>query len=379
LQGDWMTRLSFAQESVLVLLWGILISAGLLQLRPGPAILAAAGAFCLFALVAVWIQGRFHVWFSWLDPAGVQTAIAMIWSVGFQYTLATRRQRKLRRAFASYLSPYMAERIANSDFDLSLGGSEVEATVMFTDLEGFSNMTETLPPKEVSHLLISYFQETSRAILDQDGTIIKYIGDAVMAVWGAPLADPRPNQRAVLAALGIRRAGRYEFAGRRLRTRCGINSGLVLAGNLGSDYRFDYTLIGETTNLASRLEGLNKYLGTDIVISDSVRRGLDGTILVRNLGRFIFSGATRPIEVYEVVGLAAEFQPSPPWLDLFAQARAHFTKREFDEAEKLLQETLTLHGGEDGPTKFYLKQIAHDRTVTNSTVPWDGLIRLDSK
>src|SRR5262249_18520246 len=152
--------------------------------------------------------------------------------------------------------------------DLSLGGKEVEATVMFTDLEGFTKMSESLPPKEVSRVLTSYFNLTTRAILEQDGTIIKYIGDAVMAVWGAPLTDPKHAQRAVLAAWGMHQAGLQEIEGRRLRTRIGINTGLVLAGNLGSTFRFDYTLIGDTTNFASRLEGLNKYLGTDILISE---------------------------------------------------------------------------------------------------------------
>src|SRR5262249_47460894 len=150
------------------------------------------------------------------------------------------RRWRLRRAFAAYLSPHMADRIAESGFDLSPGGKEIDATILFTDLEGFTRMSETMPPAEGSRVLISYFNETTRAILDRNGTIIKYMGDAVMAAWGAPLADARPAQNAVLAALGMRQAGSKDITGRRLRTRFGINSGLVLAGNLGSEFRFDY-------------------------------------------------------------------------------------------------------------------------------------------
>lgn len=377
-RGDWLVRLPPVTEMTIATAWGILISLTMMRLRPWQAMLVTPVAFCLFALVAIWIQGRNHLWFSWLVPAAAQTSVALIWSVGFQYAVEARRRKKLRRAFAAYLSPHLADRIADSDFDLSLGGKEVEATVMFTDLEGFTRMSETLPPAEVSRILTSYFSETTRAILNEDGTILKYMGDAVMAVWGAPLVEPRPALRAVMAAIGMQRAGRKEIAGRLLRTRFGINSGTVLAGNLGSEFRFDYTLIGETTNLASRLEGLNKYLGTDILISEFTRRELDGQILVRSVGRFILSGATRTMEVFEVVGLESEFQPLPPWLKLFAQALEHFTKREFAEAEPLLRTVIEHRGGLDGPSSFYLKEIAKARAAATPE-SWDGAVQLDAK
>lgn len=378
-RGDWLRRASMPTELGIVAGWGILVSLALMRLRPWQAVLAAPVACGLFALAAIWIQGRYHLWFSWLVPAAAQTSVALVWAISFQYAVEARRRRKLRRAFAAYLSPHLADRIAESDFDLSLGGKEVEATVMFTDLEGFTRMSETLAPAEVSRILTSYFSETTRAILNEEGTILKYMGDAVMAVWGAPLAEPRPALRAVMAAIGMQRAGRKEIAGRLLRTRFGINSGTVLAGNLGSEFRFDYTLIGETTNLASRLEGLNKYLGTDILISEFTRRELDEQILVRSVGRFILSGATRPMEVFEVVGLESEFQPLPPWLKLFARALEHFNKREFPEAEQLLRTVIEHRGGLDGPSHFYLKEIAKARATAVNPESWDGSVQLDSK
>ncbi|MFO1513773.1 MAG: adenylate/guanylate cyclase domain-containing protein [Verrucomicrobiota bacterium] len=376
---DWMTRLTFLQESALVLIWGILISMALLRLRPWAAMLVAPVAFGGFALAAVSMQARYQVWFSWLTPAAVQTSIALGWSVGFRYLVESRRRRQLRRAFAAYLSPHMADRIADSDVDVALGGKEVHATIMFTDLEGFTSMTEKMPPSEVSEILISYFNETTRAILEKDGTIIKYMGDAVMATWGAPMASPRAAQTAVEAALGMHRAGGKVIAGRRFRTRIGINSGLVLAGNLGSEFRFDYTLIGETTNVASRLEGLNKYLGTDILITESTRRELNGEIVLRSLGQFIVAGTTRPLGVYEVIGLSTEFQTPPPWLAQFAAALEHFKQRELDAAEALFQKVSEQRGAADGPSEFYLKQIARCRAHPESGEPWDGVIRFESK
>jgi len=378
-RGDWLTRLTFAQESFLVLIWGILISVGLLQLRPWSAIIAALVAFCGFTLVVVWLQTRHQIWFSWLAPAAVQTFVAMLWAVGFRYLTETRRRRRIQHALAVYLSPHMAERVANSDVDLSLGGKEMHATIMFTDLEGFTAMTEKMPPSEVSRILISYFTETTRAILEKDGMIIKYMGDAVMAAWGTLPPNPRHAQTAVEAALKMRRAGGKEIAGRRFRTRIGVNSGLVLAGNLGSEFRFDYSAIGETTNVASRLESMNKHLGTDILVTETTRREVDGDIAVRALGRFVVAGTTRPLGIYEVVGQNSDFGPPPPWLEQFAKALAHFQQREFDTAEDLFHQVSELRGVPDGPSAFYLKEIGRQRANPVTDRVWDGIIHFESK
>jgi adenylate cyclase len=379
LHRNWLTRLDLWQEAVLVLCWGCLITAILLRFHPWLALIAGFGCFVVFGLGALFVHTNYHVWFGWMVPAAAQTAIAVIWSVGYQYVTEFRKRQRYRRAFAIHLSPYMADRIAESEYDLSLGGREVDATIMFTDLEGFTQMTEALPPTEVSKLLIAYFTETTQAILDQQGTIIKYIGDSVMAVWGAPMADPMPAERAVVAALGMRKSGEKEFEGRRLRTRIGINSGKVLAGNLGSEFRADYTCIGEATNFASRLEGLNKYLGTDVLISATTRRELSEKIQLRYLGRFVVAGKSVPVGVYEALGLASEFQPAPEWLEAFARGLDSFTERNLDGAEKQMRRVLELRSGKDGPASFYLQEISKARTRTEDTKPWDGAVILDAK
>ena len=123
-------------------------------------------------------------------PATVQMPLGLAWAVGSQYVLESRRRKELRTAFGFYLSPQMADKIANSDFDLRPGGEIVEATVIFTDLENFTTLSEDLDPSEVSAILIGYFEQTTRCILEKRGTIIKYVGDAVMAAWGAPVDEP---------------------------------------------------------------------------------------------------------------------------------------------------------------------------------------------
>src|SRR5262249_49793747 len=152
-------------EVTIVFVWGILITMVLMLMRPWPAIAFALLVGMIFTGAAILLALRAHLWFPWAIPVLAQTPFALVWSVGFESV----RRRRLRRAFGLYLSPYMADRIANSDFDPSLGGKEVEATVMFTDLEGFTKMAESLTPTEVSNLLISYFNQTSKAILKLDG------------------------------------------------------------------------------------------------------------------------------------------------------------------------------------------------------------------
>src|SRR5436190_12306821 len=213
----------------------------------------------------------------------------------------------------------MADKIANSDFDLRPGGEIVEATVIFTDLENFTTLSEDLDPSEVSAILIAYFEQTTRCILEKKGTIIKYVGDAVMAAWGAPIDEPAHASRAAEAACDLRALTEIEVRGRKLRTRIGVNSGKVLAGNLGSSFRFDYTMIGDTTNFASRLESLNKYLGTQILISEAVREQLDGKFNTRRLREFRVAGKTRSVIIHELLCRCDDRSGEQNWIQIFEE------------------------------------------------------------
>jgi adenylate cyclase len=373
LRGDWLRQLNSRGELLLVIVIGSVLGAGLFCFRPWTSMIIAAGVVLLIFASEFFLQVRHHLWWSWAVPVCVQTPVAVLWAVGWRYLVESRKRRRLRQAFSVYLSPYLADRIAQSDFDLSLGGQQVEATVLFTDIAGFTAMSEKLPPQEVSMILTTYFTRTTRHILESDGTIIKYMGDAIMAVWGAPLANAQHARDAVLAACKVIEEGKTEIAGRRLRTRIGINTGLVLAGNLGSEFRFDYTTIGATTNLASRLEGLNKLLGTEVLIAEATRERLPKEIEVRNLGRFILSGTTEPVGVYEVLGPSSE---RPNWAEVFDEAVEHWSRREFKVAASLMQKVIALRGGNDGPSEFYLTQLdLHQAALDNLPVA----IKIDTK
>jgi adenylate cyclase len=203
LRGDWLTRLSGNREALIIILTG-LVAGALAALRP--LIAVAVTVLVSFAIMcgAFWFVWHQHVWFNWMVPAAVQMPLGLVLSVGSQYLLESRRRKELRRAFGFYLSPEMADKIADSDFDLKPGGKLVDVTVIFTDLESFTAMSENLDPEEVSGILTSYFGQTTKCILDNKGTIIKYIGDAVFAAWGAPIDEPQHAKRAAGAACDLR-------------------------------------------------------------------------------------------------------------------------------------------------------------------------------
>jgi adenylate cyclase len=373
INGDWLKRLSFRSETIIVIAWGLFISILLMRLSPWLAVGTAVAVAAAFTLAAAYIQLKHHIWFSWAVPVAVQTPLALVWAVGYRYAFESRRRKRLREAFAAYVSPAMADRIANSEYALASVGKEVEATIMFTDLEGFTSLAETLSPGKVSEILTSYFDRATQSILDEDGLLIKFIGDAVMAAWGAPLPAPSPAERAVRAAWKIAETGKVDIAGRRLRTRLGINTGLVLAANVGADV----PLLGDAINVAARLESLNKQLGTEILISDSTASPLDGGIQLRSLGKFVVAGRTNPIGICEVLGLGST-DNTPQWLSTFNRAREQFVSRDFDQAEALFREVIA-HRGKDGPAEFFLKQIETLRAKPPTSEKWNGVIKLDTK
>ena len=376
LRGEWLTRMSENWESILVVVTGLLV-AGLCVLRPTLATLSALLASVAIGCCACWIVWSKRIWLDWMVPVAVQIPFGLVWSVGSQYLLESRRRKELRAAFGFYLSPQMADKIANSDFDLRPGGEIVEATVIFTDLENFTTLSEDLDPAEVSAILIAYFEQTTRCILEKKGTIIKYVGDAVMAAWGAPIEEPAHATRAVEAACDLRALTEIDVRGKRLRTRVGVNSGKVLAGNLGSSFRFDYTMIGDTTNFASRLESLNKYLGTQILISEAVREQLENKFITRRLGEFRVAGKVRSVIIHELLGRGEADSGQRGWIDAFEAGLDWFKAGKFSDSADLMNRTCQLRGGSDGPAEFYLRKIAVLRGQDLKN--WDGIIGLSEK
>jgi adenylate cyclase len=375
LRGDWLERLTPRNEMLLLVGGGILFGILFSLLEPIPAVITGLISAATITTVAFWLQWDHHTWFNWLVPVGLQIPIGLSWSLGANYFVQSRRRKELRRAFAHYLSPEMADRISNSELDLRPGGRVMEVTMMFTDLEGFTTLSESLgDPEKLAGILTKYFTLTTEHVLQNKGLISKYIGDAVFAIWGAPEPDPDQCRNAVRAARGMASAVNIEVDGHRLRTRVGIHVGKALAGNLGSARRFDYTVIGDPVNFASRLEGLNKYLGTDILISDAIKQRIGDEFLTRKLGCFQVVGRRESCVIHEL--LHEDSNRRPDWLEDFESGLDAFTRGELDTAQVLFERVIKVRG-QDGPSSLYLKEIEH--CGGQCSQPWTGVVAFRSK
>jgi adenylate cyclase len=244
---------------------------------------------------------------------------------------------------------------------------------VFTDLEGFTTLSEKLGDSaRLGEVLTAYFTRTTDEILNQKGTVIKFIGDAVFAAWGAPLPQADHAERAVRAAWRLSQVSEMDVPIAQpdgttetvhVRTRVGIHTGEALAGNLGSARRFDYTLIGDAVNFASRLEGANKYTGTGILLSDETAQQVEGKFLLRRVGAFRVKGKAQSVVIHELLGEIP--LPRPEWIARFDAALESWTAGRFGAAREGFEAVKAARGGQDGPSQFYLNRLT-------TAVPWAG-------
>jgi adenylate cyclase len=255
-------------------------------------------------------------------------------------------------------------------------------SLLFTDIADYSTISQQALPQELVLVLNDYFQTALASIHTTDGTVVKFIGDAIFAIWNAPETQ-RDHQdlackavaqlQADLAAYNRRLKEQHEAGKIRMafkfRTRIGLHSGKVFVGNFGSAQRFDYTAIGDGVNLSSRLEGLNKYVGTDVLMSGDFHAAIAGRYVTRHVGNFKPKGFLKHLPVYELIGLSEVAEETRAWRESFADALEKFFDAKFADAAEAFKRTNRLrnehfqksHPGElpieDGASKFYLEQI----------------------
>ena len=378
-RGDWLTRAStpgLAERTGIVLL-GLLIGFGLAHLRPLWATPVALAGMLVITAVAYQLFLRAHFWFPWLILV-VQTFAALLWSVVFNSIQLYVQNKLYEQSLALYLSPKLVKKFASNKELLRPGAKKETLTILFSDIANFTSISEGLDSDELARYMNSYFQTAvARCIHHTDGTIVKYIGDAIFAFWNAP--DPQSDHalRACEAALRFRDQPPQYMNGQQLFTRIGLHTGVANVGNFGSTARVDYTALGENINLASRMEGLNKYLGTDILITGQTREGAGDKITSRFAGHFRLKGFEKAAEAYELLGFRDQAEASKPWRETFENALREFGQRNFDAAEAGFRCTLEVRPN-DGPAKFYLHQIAELR-VHPPAPDWAGEIELKDK
>lgn len=267
-----------------------------------PGIAAALGGGLLLPFMAALLLRHGNA-MPWLNIA-VALLLVVGATIAYRFMVADRDKRLIARLFSLYLPAAMVERMVASGRLPGLGGEEREVTILFSDIAGFTSIAESCTPAELVQALNGYFSTMTAIIEGHGGFVDKYIGDAIVAVFGAPLNDPKHAAHALRAALHMRDAlrrdpERFAVKGRVLNTRIGLNTGRALIGNIGSPRRFNYTAMGDAVNLAARLEGANKQYGTTILASEMTMLAAGGTVLARPIDSVQVVGRSGAVKIYE--------------------------------------------------------------------------------
>jgi adenylate cyclase len=354
-----------------------------------PILLATAVAVCLLAAeiaastVALY---TFGVQVPVANPL-LASAVAFVAVISYRVLIEQRRARSLVAALASVIPPSVASEIAREPERVRLGGERRTISVLFTDLKGFTSFSETVEPEVLGRVVTEYLDAMTAVVFQHGGTVDKFVGDAVMAFWNAPLDDPEHARHACEAALEMQSAlerlgDGWESAGLiRHRMRIGINTGPASVGNMGSARRFAYTALGDTVNLGARLEPLNNEYGTWICVSQATLDAAGGSdrFLARFLDLVTVKGKTAPVAVYELIGrcgdTALEAEHAEV-LSLYHQAMRLYRARSFEAAGHLFRQAATVRP--DGPSSVYATR-CDVLAVAPPEGNWDGVYVMKTK
>ena len=329
----------------------------------------------------------------WIGPSVVMPLASALLMIGVLFVLnmsygflaEERNKRLYKENFGQYVSPEVIEEMMTNPKSMdSMEGTSRNMTVLFSDIRNFTSISEGMEPKQLMRMMNEYLTPMTRLIIDKNkyqGTIDKYIGDAIMAFWGAPLFDPQHAQHGVLAALEMQQLAaeltmQFKAHGwAEIHIGVGLNTGSMAVGNMGSSFRRAYTVLGDPVNLAARLEGLTKEYGVGILVSETTKDATTG-IVYRELDRVRVKGKGLAVSIYEPVGIAAEVNAEQQSLiDKFEQVLKHYRVQQWDEAEAILY---SMPKKDEVLVKLYMKRIAEKRANPPGK-DWDGVTSFTTK
>lgn len=374
LQYDGITQM---QEMVCIALFPLLLGVALAFV---PGTFAGLAAFAGFALLYSWIN-----YLAFSQGLRDMTVIYPMLGIGLTYLgseawrnlVVEKKGRQLKKAFSNYVSPDLVREIEKNPDKLVLGGEQREISILFSDIRGFTTVSESLTPPELVTLLNEYLSPMTRIVLEERGTLDKFIGDAVMAIFNAPLDVPEHATHACTTAVRMLEelqrlnAGFVERGMHTLDIGVGINTGPAVVGNMGADIRFDYTAIGDAVNLASRLEGLNKYYSTHILVSEDTHKQVPaGHFTFREVDRVKVKGKQLPVVMYELMIAKYELLPK------FEAALEQYRAKSFTAAKVAFDELAAQY--DDGPSRLYSSR-CDEYLLQPPPADWDGVYTAKAK
>ncbi len=372
--------LPFHWHVATLLAWGLLVGVLSVAFRPVFSIPVVAALSLLYFGAAEYLFASSGTWVPVVFPLAFQGPLALIGATAWSYVDLGRQRKHFRSAFEQYLPIDVVDELAEKVSGLQVSARLVNGICLATDAEQYTSLSETLGPRDLAGFMNRYYKGVFEPIKRHGGMVSNVVADSMLALWLTTREETDPRGAACLAALEIAMAMRdfkqssEEMA---LPTRIGVHAGEILLGNIGASQRYEYRPVGDIVNTATRIEGLNKYLGTRILVSREVCSGMNG-FLTRDMGSFLLAGKTRPVHVHELI---SRFEESTPrqrdCCARFTQGVEAFRRQSWKEAFDRFHETLEKHET-DGPSRFYL-----DLCTRYSRNPpgdaWDGVVRMETK
>ena len=377
LRGDamaWENYTEIGLTYVLIGGAGLLVALALAYLGP---IFGFASALAILGAVVIGVYQLLFLRQQLLGISYILLALTTVFMTVtlFNYVFEGRRRSFIRRAFSQYLAPSVVNELLRSPEKLNLTVETREVTVLFCDIRNFTSLSEETPAARLGQFLNRYFSLITDIIIKHQGMVDKFIGDAVMAVWNTPVEDANHAAHAVAAALemvaAMRQAGpSLQLAGRQVEIGIGINTGLVSAGNFGSSKRFDYTVLGDTVNLASRLESLTKFYRCPILLAESTARQLPDTLRRAFIDRVLVKGRNRPVDLFQPAGPGTDGGEDATETALYAQAVEHYQQGDFHRASEEFGRLCAVEG--KWLHRLYLERCQHFLAHPPPS-PWQGV------
>ncbi|MBN1533075.1 MAG: CHASE2 domain-containing protein [Spirochaetes bacterium] len=384
LQNRFIHRVGFLTNCFIMLLISIAIGYVIKRLKARMALLVITGSAIGLSIAIIL---AFVIADIWVDQLGITLSLLLPSTIlgSIKFINEESQKRFIKMAFSYYLAPGVIDEIIQNPDSLVLGGENREITIFFSDVASFSSISEKLTPPELVSFLNEYLSEMTEIILSYSGTVDKYIGDAIMAFYGAPTNFPDHAMKACLAAIDMKRRLRelqeeWRKSGRQdiISARMGINTGMAVVGNMGSKSKMDYTAMGDAVNLASRLEGANKYYSTNAMISESTYEMVKEQVEARRLDIIRVVGKKEAVGIYELLGKKGTL-PDRMYgmLEKYTQALGAFEERDWKHARHLFRQGLQTVD-DDGPSLTYIErcnQFLRKPPPKN----WDGVYSMKSK
>jgi adenylate cyclase len=384
LHENFLTHSSFIRmiDVGAIILFGLIMGLPVSRLRPISGMASALLIIAVFIAMNFLAFFRFNVWLNLVYPLITMMMIYLGITI-YHYFKEEQEKKKIRGAFQYYLTASVINEMLKNPGKLKLGGDRRNLTVLFSDIRGFTTISEKMTPEDLVMLLNEYLTAMTNQVFRHDGLLDKYMGDAIMAVFGAPLDQPDHARRACLTALAMirelrRLQNKWKAEGRPVfDIGIGINSGEMVVGNMGSAMRFDYTVMGDMVNLGSRLEGANKEYGTNIIISEFTYNHVKDTICCREIDSVRVKGKTRPVRIFELLGEKKDEPGYQNLIKVFATGLTLYRDGKWDDAIAAFQDACKIKHDDFVSTTY----IERCKTLKQHPPahPWDGVFVMTKK